>query len=83
MHKRGLLQYAYFSNFAYLNGTDGNLLQIYIAYGLDDRGSGFRFQSWTGNFSALHLFPTGSVAHPASCQMGTGASLPKVNSVGA
>jgi hypothetical protein len=39
-------------------------------YGLDDRGSRFRFPAGARNFSLHHRIQNGSGAHPASCPMG-------------
>jgi hypothetical protein len=39
---------------------------IALGYGLDDRGSGFRFSAGTGNFSLHNRVQNGSGAHPAS-----------------
>jgi hypothetical protein len=44
---------------------------IALGYGLDDRGSRVRFPAGAGNFSLHHRIKNGSVAHPASYQMGT------------
>jgi hypothetical protein len=49
---------------------------IALGYGLDDRGSRFRFPVGAGNFSLHHRVQTGSGAHPASNPMGTGGSFP-------
>jgi hypothetical protein len=48
---------------------------IALCYGLDNRGSRFRFPAGAGNFS-LHRVQNGSGAHPASYPTGTrGLSL--------
>jgi hypothetical protein len=49
---------------------------IALGYGLDDRGSRFRFPAGAGNFSLHHCVRNGSVAHPASYPMGTRGSFP-------
>jgi hypothetical protein len=46
-----------------------------LGYGLDDRGSRFRFQAVAGNFSH-HRAQNGSGAHPDSYRMGTRRSFP-------
>jgi hypothetical protein len=49
---------------------------IVLGYGLDDRGSRFRFPAGAGNFSLHHRVQNGSGASPASYPMGTrGLSL--------
>jgi hypothetical protein len=48
---------------------------IALGYGLDDRGSRFRFPAEAGNFSLHHCVQNGSEAHPASCPMGTRGSF--------
>jgi hypothetical protein len=47
-----------------------------LGYGLDDRGSRFRFPAGAGNFSLHHRVQNGSGAHPASYPRGTGSSFP-------
>jgi hypothetical protein len=47
---------------------------IALGYGLEDRGSRFRFPAGAGNFSLHHRVQNGSGAHPASYTMGTGGS---------
>jgi hypothetical protein len=49
---------------------------IALDYGLDDRGSRFRFPAGAGNFSLHHRFQNGSGAHPISYPMGTRGFLP-------
>jgi hypothetical protein len=49
----------------------GSSVGIATGYGLDDRGSGFRFLTGAGNFF-LHRVQTGSGAHPVSYPEGTG-----------
>jgi hypothetical protein len=49
---------------------------IALGYGLDDRGSGFRFPAEAGNFSLHHHVKNGSAAHPASYPMDTRSSFP-------
>jgi hypothetical protein len=41
-------------------------------YGLDDRAIGVRSPAGAKDFSSILCVQTGSVAHPASCTMGTG-----------
>jgi hypothetical protein len=45
-------------------------------YGLDDRAIGGRFPAGAKDFSSILCVQTGSGAHPASCNMGTGGSFP-------
>jgi hypothetical protein len=48
---------------------------IATGYGLDDRG--FGVESWySQEYSILNIVQTGSVVHPTSYPMGTGASFP-------
>jgi hypothetical protein len=48
-----------------------------LGYGMDDRGSRFRFPAGVGNFSLHHrCVQNGSGAHPASYPMGTRCSFP-------
>jgi hypothetical protein len=54
----------------------GSSVSIELVYGLDDRGSRFRFPAGDGNFSLHHRVQTGSGAHPASYPMGTRGSFP-------
>jgi hypothetical protein len=56
---------------------------IALSYGLDDRGSRFRFPAGAGNFSLHHRVHTGSGAHPASYPMGTRGSFPGIKAPGA
>jgi hypothetical protein len=46
---------------------------IALGYGLDDRGSRFRFPAEAGNFSLYHHVQNGSEAHSASYPMVQGA----------
>jgi hypothetical protein len=45
-------------------------------YGLDDRAIEVRFPAGAEDFSSSLCVQTGSGAHPASCQMGTGGPFP-------
>jgi len=54
---------------------------IALGYGLDDRGSRFRFQPETGNFSLHHRVQNGSGDHPAY-SMVPGAPSLGVNRLG-
>jgi hypothetical protein len=54
-----------------------------LSYGLDDRGSGFRFPSWAGNFSLHHRVQNASGVHPASYPMGNRGSFPGGKTAGA
>jgi hypothetical protein len=47
-------------------------VSIGALYGLDDRGSRFRFPAGAGNYSLRHRVHNCSGTHPASYQMGTG-----------
>jgi hypothetical protein len=50
-------------------------------YGL--KTDGLEFESrWVKDFSLLHVVQTGSEAHPASCPMSTGGSIPGVKRQG-
>jgi hypothetical protein len=60
-----------------------NPVSIALGYGLDDRGSRVRFLVGAGNFSLHHGVQNGSGAHPASCPMGDGGSLPGDKAAGA
>jgi hypothetical protein len=53
-----------------------------LGYGLDDRGSRFRFPAGAGNFSLHHRVQNGSGAHPAY-PMGTKGSFPEGKAAGA
>jgi hypothetical protein len=55
---------------------------IALGYGLDDRGSGFRFLAGAGNFSLHHRVKNDSGTHPASYPMGTRGSFPGVKRPG-
>jgi hypothetical protein len=56
-------------------GSDSSVV-IALGYGLEDRGSRFRFLPRPGNFSLHHRDQNGSGAHPASYPMGTRGSFP-------
>jgi hypothetical protein len=56
---------------------------IALGYGLDDRGSRFRFLAGAGNFSLHHRVQNSSGAHPASYAMGNGGSFPRGKAAGA
>jgi hypothetical protein len=56
---------------------------IALGYGLDDRGSRFRFPAGPGNFSIHHRLQNGSGAHPASYPMDTRGSFPGGKAAGA
>jgi hypothetical protein len=53
-----------------------------LGYGLDDRGSRFRFPAGAGNFSLHHRVQIGSRAHPASYPVGTRGFFPGVKRPG-
>jgi hypothetical protein len=59
----------------------GSSVGMALGYGLDDRGSRFRFLAGAGNFS-LQCVHNGSGAHPASCPMGTRGSFPWIKRPG-
>jgi hypothetical protein len=48
---------------------------VALGYGLDDRGSRFRFPVEAGNFSLHHRVQNGSGAHPDSYPMGARSSF--------
>jgi hypothetical protein len=54
----------------------GSSVSIVSGYGLHDRAIQFRYPAETRDFSSNLWVQTGSVAHPASCTMGTGSSFP-------
>jgi hypothetical protein len=54
----------------------GSSVGIATYYGLDDRMIGVRIPAEATNFSLRQCVHTGSGAHPASSQMGTGGSFP-------
>jgi hypothetical protein len=56
---------------------------IALGYGLDDRGSMFRFPAGDGNFSLHHRVQNGSGAHSASYPMGNKGSYPGSKAAGA
>jgi hypothetical protein len=56
---------------------------IALGYGLDDRGSRFRFPAGAGNFSLHHRVHNGSGAYPASYPMRTRGSFPGGKATGA
>jgi hypothetical protein len=51
------------------------IAQIALGYGLDDRGSWFRFLAEAGYFSLHHRVQNGSGGHPASYPKGTRGSF--------
>jgi hypothetical protein len=55
---------------------------IALVHALNDRGTSVQFPTGAGNFSPHHRVHTGSVAHPASYQMGTRVSFPGGKAVG-
>jgi hypothetical protein len=66
-----------------LDKSSDSSVRIALEYGLDDRGSRFRFPAGTGNFFLHHRVPNGSGAHPASYPMGTRGSFPRGKAAGA
>jgi hypothetical protein len=54
---------------------------IVYDYGLDDRAIGVRSPAEAKDFSYSLFLQTDSVAHPASCTMGTGGSFPGANAL--
>jgi hypothetical protein len=46
-------------------------------YGLDDRAIWVQSPAGAKDFSSILCVQTGSLAHPASCPMGTGGSFPE------
>jgi hypothetical protein len=51
-------------------------VSIVSGYGLDDRAIGVRSPTGAKDFSCSLCVQTGSVAHPASCTIGTGGHFP-------
>jgi hypothetical protein len=66
---------------SHFRSPDGSV-GVALDYGLDDRGSRFRFPAGTGNLSLHHRIQNGSGAHPASYPVGTGGSFPGVKRPG-
>jgi hypothetical protein len=56
---------------------------IALGYGLEDRGSGFRFPAGSGNCSLHNRVKNDSGAHPASYLMGIRGSFPGGKAAGA
>jgi hypothetical protein len=56
---------------------------IALGYGLDNRGSRYRFPAGAGNFSLHRRVQNGSGAHPASYPMRTRGFFPGVKAAGA
>jgi hypothetical protein len=56
---------------------------IAIGYGLDGRGVAVRVPIGAIDFSLLDVAHTGCEAHPASCPMVIGGSIPGVKATGA
>jgi hypothetical protein len=52
-------------NERYFKSRDSSVA-IALGYGLDDRGSKFRFPAEAGNFSLRHCVQNGSGTHPTS-----------------
>jgi hypothetical protein len=71
MHCAGFLNYTVVTR----QSRDSSV-GIALGYGLDDRGSRFRFPAGAGNFSPHHRVQNGSGAHPASYPVGTKDSFP-------
>jgi hypothetical protein len=69
------LDLIYFFGLSVLGVSRDSSVGIALGYGLDDRGSRFRFPAGAGNFSLHHRVQNGSGAHPASYPMGTRASF--------
>jgi hypothetical protein len=57
-------------------GSRGSSGSIGSDYGLDDRANGVRSPAGAEEFSSSLCVLTGTVAHPASCTMGTGGPFP-------
>jgi hypothetical protein len=69
--------------FAYLNTwslcrtkSRDSSVGIALDYGLNDRGSRFRFPAGAGNLSLHHRVQNGSEAHPTSYSVSSGGCLP-------
>jgi hypothetical protein len=50
-------------------------------YGMDDRANKVRSPAGAKDYSSILCVQTGSVAHPASCKMGTGGPFPLDNAL--
>jgi hypothetical protein len=59
-----------------LHGSRGSSVSIVSGYGLDDREIQVRSPAEAKNFSSSFCVQTGCGAHPVSCSVGTGGSLP-------
>jgi hypothetical protein len=64
------------TNLKSLSQSRDSSVGIAIGYGLDGRGSRFRFPAGAGNFSLRHRVQNGSGAYPASYLMGSRGSSP-------
>jgi hypothetical protein len=67
----------------YVRKSRDSSVGLALGYGLDDRGSRFRFPAGTGNFSLHHRIQNGSGAHPASYPVRTKDSFPGGKAAGA
>jgi hypothetical protein len=59
-----------------ISGSRGSSVRIVSDYGLNDRAIEVRSPAEAKDFSFSFCVQTGSVAHPASCTMGTGGPFP-------
>jgi hypothetical protein len=73
----------YYSESIITNKCRDSSVGITLGYGLDDRGSIFRFPAGAGNFSLHHRVQNGTGAYPASYPMGTSGSFPGRKEAGA
>jgi hypothetical protein len=62
--------------FNYARDSRDSSVGTALGYGMDDRGSRFRFSAGDGNFSLHHRVQNGYGTHPASYPMGTRGSFP-------
>jgi hypothetical protein len=65
-----------FAFYVYLYQSRDSSVGIALGYGLDDRGSRFRFPAGAGNFSLHHRVQNGSGVHPAFCLISTRGFFP-------
>jgi hypothetical protein len=72
----------YFTTLFQIRKSRDSSVGIALGYGLDDRGSRFRFPAGAGNFSCNHRVQNGSGAHPTSYPMDIRGSFPGVKRPG-
>jgi hypothetical protein len=66
-----------------VTGSRDNSVSLALGYGLDGRGSRFRFPSGAGNFSLHHRVQNGFGVHTDRYPMGTRGSFPGDKMTGA